>query len=121
MRKTSEILVSALERLGPNGENWIKGKLSNNNVSQGSKFCMLGALVKDAYVHGELRDSPFIPLSFYQRVLIPFRRLMPPSNSVHFGSENIAQFNDAPETTFQDVKNMFCAAIKVALDQETKE
>lgn len=97
-KTVSELLANALVLLGPNGENWCKGRFNNETDD---KFCMLGALGKAGHGH----VVPATHLEFTAATLI----------STYVGPVPI--FNDRSTTTFKDVKNVMCKAIKAALDQ----
>ena len=89
-----KILQKALESLGPNGENWAQE--TENVRGHTGKTCAYLAIQRTADSEWFLADQHF-------------RKLLPASSG---GS--IVEFNDSPETTFEDVKTLFEKAIDSA-------
>lgn len=53
MTTAIDVIDEALERLGPNGEHWLRGCLWDNN----SNSCLVGALCRSAYSFDLTEDS----------------------------------------------------------------
>jgi hypothetical protein len=102
--KTSEVLRAALEKLGPNGENWAKGTFLRTRwfgLRQPS-HCAIGAMIA---VH-----------KFWWPAADTFRAAL-----CEMGFHGTpAMFNDAPERTFSDVKAAFLKAISLAEADEVQ-
>lgn len=102
--KPSEYLRKGLAKLGPNGEHWIQGDFaqdaSGNLVFSGSRtahcFCSMGAVqaVNPNCIHEER----------FLRIAV--------------GGGSVTDYNDTPETTFEDVKAKFLEAIALAEKEE---
>jgi len=93
--KISVYLKKALALLGPNGENWIKGSYYFEG-----EYCMVGALRAVTIFWGtqeKMRD-------YLKRVI---------DSPSYFGN-HMTVYNDAPERTFQEIKEVFQKAILLA-------
>jgi hypothetical protein len=89
----------ALEKLGPNGENWIQG--TENVMRHGDKFCAWTAIYN--------AHNPPVFSSLSQEEHSRYLGL--------FGFEShpaLYRWNDAPERTFSEVKAAFERAIELA-------
>jgi hypothetical protein len=102
----SEVLRLALEKLGPNGENWIKGALYTAadgfvdcDVTEAANFCSLGA-IEAASGTTDIRKA--------EKYL---------SSAIH-GWSWVDNWNDAEERTFPEVKAAFEKAISLAKEDE---
>lgn len=88
MTKLKRSLIQALDLLGPNGENWIKGKYTDHN----GHFCGLGALRETKYPQDRFTDlAEFTPHN------VPFWC-----------------WQDSPTTNWPEVKALFEKAIAAA-------
>lgn len=95
-----EILQAALDYLGPNGEKWIKNppQKDADGVEYGKPTCAALAIKTVWKAQNESRWD--------FRVLHSIRAL----NNAAGGSS--AEFNDRPETTFEDIKALFKKAME---------
>jgi hypothetical protein len=89
----SEVLRLALEKLGPNGEHWIKGA-----YKRGETYCARGAV----FYSVDEASSVTAPCGYLTRA-VAASDLLPFEN-----------WNDAPERTFPEVKAAFEKAISLA-------
>lgn len=100
--ETQRILRLALERLGPNGENW---GYYNSDPNNGKKVCVLGAL--DAVATFKQRN---------QIVLDIINPIIGPQATVP-GCENVWPMLWNDQQSFSDIRNMFERAITLAGQQ----
>lgn len=104
MRKVSEVLISALESFGPNGEHWCQKKLySGNSIETAGEFCAVGAIQRDIILHKT-------EAGVYSSALTAFK----------MGPMDIVSINDRAQTNFGVVKALFCGAIKTAAEREAQ-
>lgn len=98
-----QILQSALDRFGPNGEHWTKGAFERDG-----SFCTVGSLREDIR-HG---DSEF----FNKPEYLMAKNLLAVQVKALTGNEyqSLMSFNDAAETTFAAVRRVFQKAINRA-------
>lgn len=99
--ETQRILRAALRRLGPNGEFWFQG-----NCSHGDNVCAVTAL--GIAITGEVkcgRDS----LGYCAGRESPFYYYLATA-----AGGFVPNLNDAPTTTFADIRAMFEKAIQLA-------
>lgn len=98
-KTTVEVLTGMLELFGPNGEHWCKHALENSG-----SYCLLGAAGKAAC------GNPMGTSEVCERATRSIRECV--------GTEYpgfLAPFNNAPETTFKEIKEVMCKAIKAEL------
>jgi hypothetical protein len=99
----SEHLERALATFGPNGEHWTKG---NGTLSpQRPFYCTLSAIAK-LYLHKD-KDE-------YVVARIKARKYLGSA----LGNPKLADWNDNPNTTWNDVKALFEKAISLAKQNE---
>lgn len=96
--ETQKVLRMALELLGPNGENWAKGRGYDCDTLPEGSYCALTAMNADG------RYSPAFcsARDLLERIL----------------GEQVYVWNDRPERTFLEVRAMFERAIELAATQE---
>lgn len=124
-RPWSQILAHALE-LFEGGRRWRRGALYNNYDPGGShfvgaaktanNFCAYGAIYKSMIEHGELDHNPFSVRSQEDddTIITPIESLLTERK------RKVVNVNDGA-TDFSEVKAMFCAGIKRALEQEQRD
>lgn len=101
-----ESLQAALKALGPNGENWAK---VDEKLELSPK--KLGALT----TVGRVTECNASTSGLYL-----FREANVALNiGCPAGYETVMEFNDAPETVFEDIKNLFVRAIAIADDLDS--
>lgn len=123
MRPTSEILIDALESF-EGGKRWIKDRLLNtvpgaipNKIvpvklaAEAESFCAVGAIYRSIAKHGELTG----PMLNYDEIKGVCNNLAKFTNG-----DRIVNVNDYAKN-FTPVKELFCKAIKHAVEQEQKE
>ena len=109
---TQRVLIRAAKLISIK-ENWIQGSsFRTKNGDPYGSYCSLGALYRAA--HEELG----VPMQIGGKNRVVERAYI---NSLRMlrqrrGKEGIAAFNDAPSTTYDDVKNLFCKTVRAALD-----
>lgn len=121
MRPISERLASALASF-EDGKRWVRGRLFSTYVdwptrkraTEAREFCAIGALIKDAATHGEPIPADTSGYNNLTTFFAPFRQAFK-TEAMH-----VIDTNDAAGS-FQDVKAMFCAAIKQALADEAAQ
>lgn len=104
--RISEILSAALEKLGPNGEYWIKRSYKKEQKDGSYKYCMLGSIeaIEEAHYTDRGRARAFLGKH------LPIGR-----------RGRIPAYNDASSRKFPQIKETMCKAIKAALKQEARE
>jgi hypothetical protein len=90
------VIDKALELLGPNGERWIKGKLRTKDG-----FCIIGAM-KRARSLTKLRSG-----NAEDFLTMVIKREQHKSTAPSF---LISSFNDKPETTFENIREIMLVA-----------
>jgi hypothetical protein len=112
MNATQENLKKALELLGPNGENWIKGAMRTWIEEDVPSFCSLGAVIE---AHNGWEFKTAVQLLSIPGVveLGQACKLMATSEWVE-PSNQIVEFNDSKLTMFRDIKAVFERAIEIA-------
>lgn len=99
MSKESVAILRSARDLVEQG--WIKGSYSRTNPVTGAEsYCMVGAINKSAHSPGGFLD--FVNFEVQEAVL----KVLPDENRFA-----ISSFNDAPETTLEDVLLVFKKAI----------
>lgn len=123
--KVSVVLTKALEILGPNGENWIKGDLCRSDtgvyISEPTSpaatcFCALGAVARAAGLSRYQAYEPHRERNPGAAALV--LAIRPCMNDVEGAGDEAYQFNDAPGRTFAEVKDLFERAIAAAKADE---
>lgn len=115
--KPSEILAGAIELLD-GGENWIRDELWDGD--QG--YCLLGAVSKSYYgsrfceIWGESFDRLY-PKTAIDPVLNKTNDFIVKATG---GLEGYV-VNDDPDTEFEEVREVLCCAVKLALEAEGLE
>jgi hypothetical protein len=109
--KVCKVLETAREFLGENGESWTRGELARDaqgrrvelykteNLPSVAQVCMLGAIRVGAMKIG---------LDFSDDKVYRAKELVREAT----GTTTIPEFNDAPSTTFKDVRRVFDKAIE---------
>lgn len=115
--ETQRILRDALRRLGPNGENWYKGRYC---TATEDKFCTIGAIAFAR--HG--RASGTIKVGGSSRTIHGETEewLVSIGNPIGRAAQQLANtgtiaFNDAHATTFSGIRALFEKAITLAGEQ----
>ena len=101
-RTVSEVLASALEKFGPNGEHWIKGYEHSRKGGE-DRYCMIGA-IKASTRNANLIDEA-------DRIV---RDVLPT------GYYSVPMYNDAGKTDFAAVKSAMCKAVNKAVQEESE-
>ena len=101
--KPSEVIRGALSVLGESGENWHKGWFRNGD---GDKFCVAGA-AKIKVLNLQLASSDAAYDDFCIRITTEAER------------DSVAEWNDDPHTTFEDVRLVLKRALGRAEEQES--
>lgn len=108
-----EGLQAALDKLGPNGETWAKGR-----PIQEASFDAVGGTVPDGFLcamtacgeaTGVVLGLGLTNVDLFKSMRSVLEAQLPEKFVRSFGG--VVPFNDAPETTFADVKALFERAI----------
>jgi hypothetical protein len=96
-------LKKALELLGPNGENWIKGRAWEYRKDNSKAYCSDGALNEAA------RNT-----DQYFKAAHALEKAMP----THPQQVNYVFLNDKADTEFSQIKRLFETAIEKAAEEQ---
>ena len=110
MRPVSEILADALASL-EDGKRWLQGQWYSDHKydpEHAQKFCSLGAIKRSMIMAGEFERNGRVAHT------VKFRRV---SSALAPTRKGIATLNDSAKS-FDEVRQMFCAGIKKALEEE---
>lgn len=94
-----EVLLQSLELMNDEGKHWIKHRISDKLEDGSMGFCSIGAIIEAGDGDPRLIDEAIDLI--YGPIL------------KENGIVTITQWNDAPETTWEDVKRVFQSAVGV--------
>ena len=101
-----QILIGALNILtGP--EKWLKGRYKDGK----GNFCLLGAIIKSSEQLGVYTETHEGKLE-HTKVHLKSRYVLGYHIAEKLGHASIPSFNDAAETTFEDVQNVLQEVIQ---------
>lgn len=109
MMNARQILQSALDKLGPNGEHWQRFNFKSRDLSGNYSYCTVGALQ-------EVVDAEHNPGYYREKEYMKARNLLQRQVILATGGlrTGVMSFNDHGAKSFADVRRIFQKAINRA-------